>query len=347
MSAKFNKAIGEFPHYLTRFIGRQREIAQLKQMLTAKSAARLITLTGVGGCGKTRLAAEVARIFTDAEAGGKDELFGDGVRWVSLTSLSDPALIPQAVAAALGLREATGHSPTGALLVALRQAHLLLILDNCEHLTGACSELVQRLLADCPELVILVTSHAPLNVIEEAVFPVPPLKTVKVSAGAAGDYLAQGEAARLFLDRAAMMLSGYTIHIHNIQAINQICRRLDGLPLAIELAASWIRVLSAQDILKQVEQSLDLLASSEPTLDPRHRSMRAVLDYSWRRLTGEQQRVFAALAVFRGGFSREAAEEVAAASLSSLAALAENSLMQRLPGGEGSTRYQLHATVRE
>jgi non-specific serine/threonine protein kinase len=144
-----------------------------------------------------------------------------------------------------------------------------------------------------------------------------------------------------------MMLSGYTIHIHNIQAINQICRRLDGLPLAIELAASWIRVLSAQDILKQVEQSLDFLASSEPTLDPRHRSMRAVLDYSWRRLTGEQQRVFSALAVFRGSFSRKAAESVAEASLSSLAALVENSLMQRLPGGEGSTRYQFHAAVRQ
>jgi non-specific serine/threonine protein kinase len=317
------------------------------QLLTAKRAARLITLTGVGGCGKTRLAAEVARLFTDTDAGGKGAPFGDGVRWVSLTSLSDPALIPQAVAAALGLREATGHSPTGALLAALRQAHLLLMLDNCEHLTGACGTLAQRLLADCPDLVILVTSHAPLNITEEAVFPVPPLKTVEVGAGAAGAYLAQGEAARLFLDRAAMMLSGYTVHIHNIQAINQICRRLDGLPLAIELAASWIRVLSTQDILKQVEQSLDFLASSEPTLDPRHRSMRAVLDYSWRRLTGEQQRVFTALAVFRGSFSRKAAESVAEASLSSLAVLVENSLMQRLTGGEGSTRYQFQTAVRQ
>lgn len=347
MAAKISKLTGKFPHYLTRFIGRQREIAQLKQMLTAKSAARLITLTGVGGCGKTRLATEVARVFTDTGTRGKDALFGDGVRWVSLTSLSDPALIPQTVAATLGLREATGHSPAGALIAAFRQAHLLLMLDNCEHLAGACSALAQRLLADCPDLVILATSRVPLNVVEETVFPVPSLKTVEVGAGADGDYLAQGEAAQLFLDRAAMMLSGYTIHIHNIQAINQICRRLDGLPLAIELAASWIRVLSAQDILKQVEQSLDFLASSEPTLDPRHRSMRAVLDYSWRRLTGEQQRVFAALAVFRGGFSREAAEEVAAASLSSLSALAENSLMQRLPGGEGSTRYQFHAVVRQ
>jgi non-specific serine/threonine protein kinase len=261
--------------------------------------------------------------------------------------LSDPALTPQAVAAALDLREATGRSPTEALLAALRQAHLLLVLDNCEHLVDACGALAQQLLAGCPGLVILATSHTPLNVAEESVFAVPPLRTVEVGTGAAGTYLAQGEAARLFLDRAAMMLSGYTISSHNAQAINEICRRLDGLPLAIELAAGWIRVLSAQDILRQVEQSLDFLASSEPSLAPRHRSMRAVLDYSWRRLTEEQQRVFAALAVFHSSFSREAAEAVAAASLSSLAALTENSLIQRLPGGEGSTRYQLHEVVRE
>lgn len=347
MSAQSNTISSNLPHYLTRFIGHEREIAQLKQLLTAGRAARLITLTGVGGCGKTRLAAEAARAFANHDAQGSGALFGDGVRWVSLSSLSDAALLPQTVAAALGLREATGRSPTAALLAALRQAHLLLVLDNCEHLASACGTLAQQLLAGCPDLVILATSRAPLNVAAESIFPVPPLTMVDVGAGAAGAYLAQGEAVRLFLDRAAMMLSGYTIHSHNAQAINQICRRLDGLPLAIELAASWIRVLSAQDILMQVEQSLDFLASSEPTLAPRHRSMRAVLDTSWRRLAGEQQRVFAALAVFRGSFSREAAEAVAAASLSSLAALAENSLMQRLPGGEGSTRYQLHEVVRQ
>lgn len=347
MSVRLGNTTGRLPRYLTRFIGRQREITQLKQLLTAGLGARLITLTGVGGCGKTRLAVEVARALTNHGPGHNCTPFSHGVRWVDLSSSSEPALVPQTVAAALGLREVTGRRPCRALLAALRQAQVLLVLDNCEHLTSACGALAQQLLAGCPDLIIMATSRVPLNVAEESVFQVPPLKTVDVGVGASGTYLAQGEAVRLFLDRAARMLPGYTISSHNAEAINQICRRLDGLPLAIELAASWVRVLAAQDILRQLEQSLDFLSSSEPTLAPRHRSMRAVLDHSWWRLTEEQQHVFAALAVFRGSFSRAAAEAVAMASLSSLAALVENSLLHRLPGGEGSTRYQFHEVVRQ
>ncbi|MGD2178198.1 MAG: NB-ARC domain-containing protein, partial [Anaerolineae bacterium] len=347
MSTQSTKTSRNLPRYLTRFIGREREIAQLSERLSAKHAARLITLTGVGGCGKTRLAAEVARSFTGPRIAENDGSFEHGVGWVDLSGLSDPAMVPQTVAAALGLREATGRSPTRALLAALRQADRLLVLDNCEHLAGPCGVLAQRLLVGCPDLVILVTSRVPLNVAEESVVPVPSLETVDVGAGAAGTYLAKGEAVRLFLDRAAMRLSGYRISFSNAEAINRICRRLDGLPLAIELAASWIRVLSAQDILKHIEQGLDFLSSSEPTLNRRHRSMRAVLDHSWRRLPEEQQRVFAALSVFRGSFSREAAEIVAAASLSSLAALTESSLLRRLPDGADTTRYRFHEVVRQ
>lgn len=348
MSTDVGRNPGNLPYYLTRFVGRRREMARLEQLLTTEIRQRLITLTGVGGCGKTRLAAEVARTFRDERAGESDVLFSYGVQWVGLSSLSDPARVPQTVAAALGLREATGQSPLHALLAALRQADLLLVLDNCEHLAEACGSLAQQILDACPGLAILATSRAPLNVAGESVFPVPPLEATELSGTLpSGTLPALGEAVQLFLDRASMMLSGYRISHHNAKTINAICCRLDGLPLAIELAASWIRVLSAQDILRQVEQSLDILSSSEPTLAPRHRSMRAVLDTSWRRLTREQQRVLAALAVFRGSFSREAAEVVAAASLSSLAALAENSLLQRLPGGESSTRYQLHELVRQ
>lgn len=347
MAAQVDRRPSRPPQYLTRFIGRRRELAQLSEQLTTKRAARLITLTGVGGSGKTRLAAELARVAARPGRDTQDAWIGYDVCWVSLSSLTDPALVPQTVAAALGLREARGRSPASALLAAVRETHLLLVLDNCEHLAGACGALARQLLDGCPHLVILATSRAPLNVTGEAIYPVPPLQTAEVGTGAGGTHLAQSEAAQLFLDRAAMMLSGYQISRHNAKRITQICQRLGGLPLAIELAASWIRVLSVQDILKEIEESLDFLSSWEPTLAPRHRSMRAVLDTSLRRLSGKQQRVFADLAVFRGSFGRDAAEVVARASLPSLAALVENSLLQRLPGDEWGTRYQLHEVVRQ
>ena len=141
------------PRYLTRFIGREREVEQLNRLLTSTSTTRLITLTGAGGCGKTRLATELARALTGHDAGEKEGLFCDGVSWVGLSSLSDPAQVPQTVAAALGLREARGRSPARALLASLRQASFLLVLDNCEHLARACGALAQKLLAGCPGLV--------------------------------------------------------------------------------------------------------------------------------------------------------------------------------------------------
>jgi len=273
--------------------------------------------------------------------------FLDVVGWVDLAPLSDGAQLPRTVAETLGLREASGDAVTAALIRVLRTRRSLLVFDNCEHLARACATLAKSLLSACPNLAILATSQVPLRTADEVVFPVPSLDTVNANPLMSVANLAQSGAVQLFIDRASMVLPGYALNQGNALTINRICQRLDGMPLAIELAASWIRVLAVSDILDQIEASLDILSSSLPTLESRHRSMHAVLESSWRRLNVEQQRVFAALAVFRGGFIREAAESVAETSLPILAALVENSLMQRLPGAGGTTRYTLHELVRQ
>lgn len=346
------------PTYLTQFIGREREITFLRQLMGGDSVAtnglvapgaqkdRLITLSGVGGCGKTRLALEVARGF--AQLGDDDgSSFRDGVRWVDLASVTDPAELPQVVAAALDLREAASLNPLEALVNELNDQHILLIIDNCEHLAAACQRLVKVLIPTCPRVVILLTSRTPLHVADETIFAVPPLQTVIPQHGCFGDDSPRSEATRLFLNRVAMVTPGYTSTGSTAETISHICQRLDGLPLAIELAASWMRVLTARDLLAEIDRSIDFLSSSAPTLAERHRSLRAVLESSWQRLGKQDQQVFSALGVFRGNFSREAAEVVCGASLSSLSALTETYLIQRLPDSESETRYHIHELVRQ
>lgn len=346
------------PAYLTRFIGREQEIASVRRLLGGDSHTtdvsvldgspreRLVTLCGVGGSGKTRMALEVARSF--AQTGNdSDPSFPHGVRLVELAPVTDGAQLPQVVAAAFRLREAAGVNPLAALVKELKDQRLLFLIDNCEHLAAACRQLIEVLLPACPGLVILTTSRTPLELDEETIFAVPPLQTVEPDSGRSKDDPVQCEAARLFLDRAAMVAPAYTSTSSTAVTIDQICQRLDGLPLAIELAASWMRVLNARDLLAEIDRSINFLSSSAPTLAERHRSMRAVLDSSWQRLAPQDQQVFSALAVFAGSFSREAAEVVAGASLSSLSALAEKSLIQRLPDSETETRYHIHELVRQ
>jgi predicted ATPase/DNA-binding CsgD family transcriptional regulator len=344
--------------YLTRFIGRQEEIASLRQLLdgvfqateettrSGSAPARLVTLSGVGGSGKTRLALEVARSF--AESGDHSASgFPHGMRLVELAPVASGDQLPQVVASALHLREAASVNPLDAVVKELADQRFLLVIDNCEHLRAACRQLVNVLLPACPGLVILATSRTPLHLAQETIFAVPPLQTIEPDSQRCESNSQKSEAARLFLDRAAMVTPAYTSTSSTAATINRICQRLDGLPLAIELAASWMRVLTAHDLLAEIDRSINFLSSSAPTLAERHRSMRAVLDSSWGRLSPQDQQVFSSLAVFTGSFSRQAAEVVAQASLSSLSALAEKSLIQRLPDSETETRYHLHELVRQ
>lgn len=190
----------------------------------------------------------------------------------------------------------------------LKDQHTPLVFDNCEHLVTACRQLSDVLLARCPGLVILATSRTPLHLSNERIFAVPPLHMVEHDATRSTDEHGPSEAMRLFLDRAAMVTPAYTSTGLTVEAITHICQRLDGLPLAIELSASWMRVLNARDLLAEIDRSITFLTSSAPGVAQRHRSMRAVLDSSWSRLAEQDQPVFSTLAVFGGSFSRDAAK---------------------------------------
>jgi predicted ATPase/DNA-binding NarL/FixJ family response regulator len=320
------------PSYLTRFIGREREIAELEAML---GPSGLVNICGVGGLGKTRLAIEVARRFSEAEK------FQTDVFWVPLIGVSAPAELATAIAQGIGMHGLSGDEPLGALVAALGYAPALLVIDNCEHIATQCGELVSGLLSDCPRLRVLATSRTPLGVDVEQVYAIPPL------GGEPHGELGQTDATDLFIDRATVLAATYAFTPANAEMINRICRQVDGLPLAIELVASWIRVLSPRDLLSRIEAAMDTPGASGGTgLADRHRSMRAVLDGSWQWLSEEDRSVLAGLAVFVGGFTRQAAEAVAGASLTSLAMLVERSLVQRLPDTLGGARYQVHELVR-
>jgi len=321
------------PSYLTRFVGREQEIAELEAMLAPRG---LVTICGVGGLGKTRLAIEVANQISGAEKPRTDDVF-----WVPLTGVPDPAELPTAIGQGIGLHGLSGAEPLRALVAALADAAVLLVLDNCEHIAAACGELVAELLAGCPRLTVLATSRIPLRVEAEQVFAIPPL------GGEPHGDLGQTDATDLFIDRAAVLASNYAFTAANADVIGRICRQLDGLPLAIELVASWIRVLSPRDLLSRIEAAIDSPgASAGAGLADRHRSMRAVLDGSWQWLGEEDRSILACLAVFVGGFTREAAEAVTGASLTSLATLVERSLIQRLPDTSRGSRYHVHELVR-
>ena len=217
----------------------------------------------------------------------------------------------------------------------------LLVLDNCEHVAGECGELLTSLLAACSTVTVLATSRVPLEIAEEEVFAIPPM-----GGGALRSDPSASDAIALFLDRATSVAGAYALTEHNAKTLSEICDVLYGLPLGIELAASWIRVLSPYDLLDHLRQADIALASDTALVEERHRSLVVILDSSWRWLNAQERAVLSALAIFVGGFTREAAEVVADADLGVLAALAERSLIQRLPDAQGGSRYQLHELVR-
>jgi non-specific serine/threonine protein kinase len=349
------------PLPLTSFVGREPELAAVGAALAAH---RLVTLTGPGGVGKTRLALRVA-------AGALGE-HPDGVWLAELGGLADPGLVPQAVAAAAGVREEPGRPLAATLAEALRPRRVLVVLDNCEHLLDACAVLTEALLGACPGVRVLATSRAPLGAGGEALCPVPPLRLPPAGDGAPGApapapaQLAQSEAVRLFADRAAAARPGFAVTAENAAAVAQVCRRLDGLPLAIELAAARVRALAVGDLAAQLEDRFRLLTGGGRAAPPRLRTLRAAVDWSYALLTQPERALFARLSVFAGGFSLAAAEAVGAdppdpgaaagaggggvaghAVLGLLLGLVDQSLVVAEPLTDGSTRYRLLETLRQ
>ena len=292
------------PLQLTSFIGRGKEIGDVKALLspTRPGAARLVTLTGSGGTGKTRLSLQVATDLLPS--------FADGIWLVELAPLADPALVPQTVGVALGIREEGGRPILAMLTDSLRTKNLLLVLDNCEHLVAACAQLVETLLRLCPTLHILATSREALGVAGETTFLVPPLSLPAVSQSLAPETLIQSDAGRLFVDRAAKALPGFAVTQQNASAVAQVCHRLDGLPLAIELAAVRVKMLTVEQIAERLDDRFRLLTGGGRTTLPRQQTLRALIDWSWDLLSEAERALLRRLSVFAGGWALEVAEAV-------------------------------------
>ena len=341
------------PEQLTSFVGREALLSQVKARL---GTVRLLTLTGSGGGGKTRLALQAAADLL--------EHYPDGVWLVEMAALSDPALVAQTVAAVLGVREQPGRTVTESLAEYLKPRTLLLILDTCEHLVEGCAPLADALLRTCPSLRILATSRAPLGVAGENIEAIPPLSLPDVGRLTPGSpefaaALMRGEATSLFLDRALAVSPSFAVTPGNAAPLLDICRRLDGIPLAIELAAARVKVLSVEQIAARLDDRFRLLADKNRRTDLPHRqTLRAMIDWSFDLLTPPEQTLLRRLSVFAGGWTLEAAEAICSGDgadedeideydvLDLLSQLVDKSLV--LPTEtHGAARYRLLESVRE
>jgi predicted ATPase/DNA-binding CsgD family transcriptional regulator len=333
---------GNLPLPLTSFVGRGREIVEVERLLNDH---RLLTLTGPGGAGKTRLALEVAA--------GVVEDFRDGAWVVELASLTDPDLVPGAVAMVLGVRETPGMPLVDSLCVHLRSRNSLLVLDNCEHLVQASADLASSLLYSCPNLRVLATSREALGVQGEVLFSVGPLSLPDPRRLPATETLAGNEAAGLFVERAQAVRRDFALTQENAASVARVCYRLDGIPLAIELAAARMKALSVGQISERLEGSFALLSTGARTQMPHHRTIRATMDWSYGLLEEQERALLRRLSVFAGGFTLEAAEAVGSGEgipeaeiLDVLASLVGKSLVLVDEHGAGN-RYRLLETVRQ
>jgi predicted ATPase/class 3 adenylate cyclase len=333
------------PIQLTSFVARERELVAVKNLL---ASARLLTLSGVGGTGKTRLALQVAAECVDR--------FGDGVWLVELATLSDPALVPYAVASVLAVRDVSGRDMQTALLDILRPQRLLLIVDNCEHVIDICAPLIDTLLRNCPHVRVLATSREILGVPGETVWPVPTLpapnpRDLPAAAAARLEAVAASDAARLFVERAQDTVSAFRLTPDNAADVAEICYRLDGIPLAIELAAARLRTLTAAQLAARLDDRFSLLTGGNRTAPSRHQTLRAVVDWSYEALSELEQGLFRSLSVFAGGWTLEAAEAVSGepgfAVLDRLGSLVDKSLVLADAGASGTERFRLLETLRE
>jgi len=329
------------PLQLTTFVGREKEITEIKNLLVA---LRLVTLVGPGGSGKTRLAIQVGRLLLPE--------FEDGVHLVTLASLSDPSLVVSRIAQSVGLQESAAEAPFEGLSNFLRDKHMLLMLDNFEGVIDAAS-LVSELLAECPDIKILATTRASLRISEHE-FQVPPLELPELDYLPDIDELARHSAVRLFVERAQAAKADFALTDANARIIAEICHRLDGLPLAIELAAVRVKLLPPAVLLDRLSSRLDLLTGGARDLPARQQTLRNAIDWDYTLLDVEEQKLFRRLSVCRGGFSIEAAGVVVAAAgdmnidlLDGLDSLAGKSLLRQVPSLQDEPRFGMLQTIRE
>jgi predicted ATPase/DNA-binding XRE family transcriptional regulator/Tfp pilus assembly protein PilF len=335
-----NKPRTNLPTSLTSFIGREKELDEITKLI-AKN--RLVTLTGVGGIGKTRLSIQVASgLFNERP---------NGTWLVELAPLSDPALVPHTITSTLGLIEQSGRSPLAILTDFLQSKHALLILDNCEHLIQACAELAETLLRACPDLHILATSREALGIAGETLYLVPALTTpdpVRVSLNILPDY----EAVQLFVARAQSALAGFMLTPENAPTIAQVCHQLDGIPLALELAAARIKMMSVEQIASHLNDRFHLLTGGARTALPHHQTLRAMIDWSHDLLSEPERALLRRLSIFAGGWTLETAESVCSDEgiekyeiLDLLTQLLNKSLIVAEHKHGQGTRYQMLETI--
>ncbi|MGH3811666.1 MAG: LuxR C-terminal-related transcriptional regulator [Pseudonocardiaceae bacterium] len=330
------------PGELTSFVGRRAELTQIGDPL---QRARLLTLTGSGGCGKTRLALQAAADAMDRHS--------DGVWWVELARLEDSTLLPAVVIRALGLREVPGRALPDTLVEHLRTRRVLVVLDNCEHLLAACAEFADALLRGCPSLTILATSRAPLGVPGEVTWRVPSMSLPAEPAREPIEALQLSDAVSLFIDRAVQVRPDFAITAANAPAVAQICHDLDGIPLAIELAAARVRMLAPAQIARALSDRFHLLTGGARTVLPRHQTLEASIGWSHELLRAGERALLRRLSVFAGGWTLDAAEQVCPGEgidrydvLDLLTGLVDKSLVSTDERGS-QTRYRLLETVRQ
>ena len=341
------------PLPLSSFIGREREMAEVLHLI---ESARLVTLTGTPGTGKTRLALQLAAELS-APSGCNREMFADGVSFVPLASISDPELVVSSIAQSLGVGDVPNRTVTESLQDHLAHRHRLLILDNFEQVLAAAS-IVSELLATCPHLKVLVTSRAALRLSGENEFAVPPLQLPEKRGPAPLEQISRYEAVRLYVERASALKSSFRLTEQNAPAVVEICRRLDGLPLAIELAATRSRIFPPYALLGRLSgadhqgSTLELLTSGPRDLPARQQTLRSAIDWSYELLRADEQNLFAWLSVFAGGWTLQAAEAVCAAPgdlevVEGLTSLLDKSLVRQEEMPDGELRFSMLEVICE
>jgi predicted ATPase/DNA-binding CsgD family transcriptional regulator len=331
------------PAELSSFVGRDRQLADLRRLIRK---SRLITLTGPGGAGKTRLALRLAADVLSHNP--------DGVWLVELARISDARLLEQTVAEACGIAETPGQTVIKALVKGLADWRALVVLDGCEHLVEPCAALVSLLLRSCPKLTLVATSREPLGVAGELIWRTPSLSVPSPDEGMYPELVLQSEAVRLFIDRAKLSRPDFELDATTSEPAAQICTRLEGMPLAIELAASLTRIMTLTEILDRLSDRFRLLTGGNRSALPRHQTLRQAVDWSYALLSPPEQAVFVKLAIFAGGFDLAAAEGIVQGDpvegsdvLAVITRLVDKSLVIADSRGIGTTRYHLQETIRE